>query len=55
MVVVSLFLGLKSMCEVGESDSISVAFGREMHLARVDWLPIARRSLWEPLGQRCVK
>lgn len=56
MVVVWLVRFLKSMGEMGESNDASVvAFGREMHLAGMDCLPIASRSLWEPLGQDSVK
>ena len=49
MVVVLLIPCLKSMGEQGESN-VLMAFGSEMHLARVDCLRIAAIRLWEPLG-----
>lgn len=55
MVVVSLIDCSKSMGELGESNNALVAFGRKMHLARMDCLPIACKSLWEPLGKGSVK
>lgn len=54
-VVVLLILCLKSIGDVGESNNLWMAFGREKHLAGRDCLPIADRSLWEPLGQGFFK
>ena len=55
MVVALRILCLKSIGEFGESNSTWMTFGKKKHLAGIDCLPIAGRSLWEPLKGCSVK
>lgn len=54
MVEALLIHCLQSIGELGKS-TVSIAWGSEMHLARVDCLLIVDNSLREPLGQRCLQ